>query len=111
MIRNYLKIAFRNIFRNPFYSFISITGLAAGITASALILLFVSHEYSFDKFHKNAENIYRILAQVSWGGEETQINSLSAPFGPRLKESSPEVVDYVLTKMAGKVVLESDADF
>ena len=110
MLQNYIRIAFRNIFRNSFYSLINVTGLAVGITATALILLFVSHEYSFDRFHKNEKDIYRILARITWGGEETHSNGLSPAFGPRLKENAPEIVDFVRTKTANHILVQSDAD-
>ncbi|MFC1492925.1 ABC transporter permease [candidate division KSB1 bacterium] len=64
MFKNYLKIAFRNILRYKGYSFINITGLAVGMTASILIFLYVQYELSYDKYHENADNIYRIVNQI-----------------------------------------------
>jgi putative ABC transport system permease protein len=60
MLKNYLKIAFRNLWRNKSYSLINILGLAVGITACLLIFLVVSYESSFDRFHSQYERIYRI---------------------------------------------------
>lgn len=60
MIRNYLKTAFRSIFRNKLTAFINIAGLALAIAASLLIYLFVSNEVSYDKQHANADRIYRV---------------------------------------------------
>ncbi|MCP4727759.1 MAG: FtsX-like permease family protein [bacterium] len=63
MFKNYLKIALRNILRYKGYSFINIAGLAVGMTASILIFLYVQYELSYDKYHENADNIYRIVNQ------------------------------------------------
>ena len=61
MLRNYFKIAFRNITRHKAYSIINISGMAIGLASSILILLWVQYELSYDKFHKNAGQIYRII--------------------------------------------------
>jgi ABC-type antimicrobial peptide transport system permease subunit len=61
MIRNYLKIALRNLFRNSIYSFINIGGLAVGIACSLLILLWVWDEVSYDRFHKNADQLGQLM--------------------------------------------------
>ena len=60
MIKNYLKIAFRNLLRNKLFSALNILGLVIGMVASLLILQYVRFEMSYDSFFKNAENIYRI---------------------------------------------------
>ncbi|MCJ7579394.1 MAG: ABC transporter permease, partial [Candidatus Aminicenantes bacterium] len=69
MLKNYLKVAFRNMKRHKNVSFINITGLAIGITCCILILLWVQDELSFDQFHKNADNIYRINKKYQIGTE------------------------------------------
>lgn len=65
MIKNYFKIAFRNIVRHKAYSIINIAGLAIGLACSILIFLWVQHERSYDRFHTNADKIYRITADAS----------------------------------------------
>ncbi|MHA4810766.1 ABC transporter permease [Flavitalea flava] len=65
MLKNYLKIAVRNILRHKAYSFINITGLAIGMASSILILLWVQNELSYDRFHVHADQTYRITAQAS----------------------------------------------
>lgn len=64
MLKNYLKIAARNLFRHKTYSLINILGLAAGICVSTLILMFVVHEHSYDRFHSRHQDIYRVLGEV-----------------------------------------------
>ena len=60
MFKNYFKIAFRNLIKNKMYSFVSIFGLAIGIAVCILLILYVQHELSYDRFHINADHIYRL---------------------------------------------------
>ena len=70
MLRNYLKVALRNLLRNKSYSFINISGLAISVCCCLLILLFIQSEYRFDRFHSKAENIYRLWQFEKYEGEE-----------------------------------------
>ena len=79
MLRNYFKIALRNILRHKAYSAINISGLAIGMASSILILLWVQNELSFDKFHTNADRIYRITADAS--GFKAAVNPAGMPSG------------------------------
>jgi len=65
MFKNYLKVAFRNIRRQKVYSLINILGLAIGIACFLLIVFFIQHERSYDDFHKNGKNIYRVILLIS----------------------------------------------
>lgn len=95
MLKNYLKIAIRSLFRHKTYSLINILGLAAGICVSTLILMFVVHEHSYDRFHSRHGDIQRVLAKVKMGDNEFQMNSFAASFAPTLLEGVPQVADYV----------------
>lgn len=95
MFRNYLKIAARNIWKHKDYSFINIVGLAMGMAVSMLILMFVMHEYSYDKFHKNGERIFAVLGKVKMGENDMQFNFFNAKLAPQVKELSPEILDFV----------------
>ncbi|MEQ8713771.1 MAG: ABC transporter permease [Cyclobacteriaceae bacterium] len=94
MIKNFLKIAIRNVSRHALYSTLNILGLTIGITASMLLLLYVNDELSYDQFHTNAENLYRVntLATI----QDTNVNAATtmAPLGPALYNDYPEVVDF-----------------
>jgi putative ABC transport system permease protein len=79
MLRNYLTVALRNLWRNKAFSFINIFGLSVGLAAGILLLLWVQEELSFDKFHQNAANIYRLSARINMEGEEQTIGSVPAP--------------------------------
>ncbi|HUW92322.1 MAG TPA: ABC transporter permease [Bacteroidales bacterium] len=92
-MRNYFfKIALRNILRNRLYSFINIAGLALGITAFMLIMMFVRYERSFDTFHKNSDRIYRLRYERSSSeGESVKFASCCPPAAIRIRELYPEV--------------------
>jgi len=92
MIKNYFKIAWRNIWKNKVFSTINIVGLAVGMAAFMVIMMFVSYEKSFDNFH--AKNIYR-LNEVQTFGTMTQKVALSMfPMGAALKQEFPEIKNY-----------------
>ncbi len=92
MHKYFLKIAIRNILKNKLYSFINIAGLAMGITAFLLILMFVRYEQSFDTFHKNSERIYRLRYERSSAeGESVRFASCCPPAAIRIRELYPEV--------------------
>ncbi len=104
MLQNYLKIAFRNLVRNKVYSFINIVGLAVGMAVAMLIFLFVSHEVSFDKFHVNGDRIYKVSSTVKYGEQEVNFTSMSAKLAPIIKETNPEVIDFVRITSGGSAI-------
>ena len=96
MVFNYFKIALRNIKKYATYSFINITGLAIGMACVILILLFIQDELSYDRFHENADRIYRVVDSFDVsGGIDRDFALTSAPFAPTLKQDFPEVEDAV----------------
>jgi putative ABC transport system permease protein len=94
MIKNYFKIAWRNLWKNKVFSFINVVGLAIGMAACVVIMLFVLYETSFDNFHK--KNIYRLNeVQKFEGMVASQKVALSMfPMGPTLKNDFPEVRNF-----------------
>lgn len=91
MLKNYFKIAFRNILLNKVYSFINIAGLAVGIAVSILIFLFVKNELSFDKFNVNGDRIYRVITKKERNGETIAQSAQPLPLGPELVSEFPEI--------------------
>ena len=87
MFKNYFKIALRNISRNKVYSFINIAGLSLGLACAMLIILYVKDEVSFDRFHKNGNNIYRIASIMKFGGEEKKLGITGFLQGPRFTQN------------------------
>ena len=80
-----VKMAFRKMRRQKWYSLISITGLAVGITCSFLIFLWVRHEFSYDRFHNNADNIYRVIMEDHLSDGVSVHPWLPFPLGPALQ--------------------------
>ena len=93
MIKNYFKIALRNLWRFKGYSFINIFGLAVGLTCALLILLWVQDELSFDQFHTNSDNLYRIEQDQVYDGQPYHLNVTAWPCAPEWQEEIPEVLD------------------
>jgi len=100
MLKNYLKVAARNLARYKGYAFINIMGLAVGIAASVLIFLYIADELSFDRFHDNADRIYRITADWSNKGD-SRIHQLGTPhvLAKTIREKYPQV--QALTQISG----------
>jgi putative ABC transport system permease protein len=92
MFRNYLKIALRNFKRHKGYSILNVAGLAFGMACSILILLWVRDETSYDRFHANAGDIYRVLQEVKFSDHETTWAATQGPLGPGLEKDFPEIV-------------------
>jgi putative ABC transport system permease protein len=100
MIKNYIKIALRNLTRHKGYSLINITGLAIGMACCILILLWVQDELRFDRFHKNADNICRVIQDIKFSDHSTTWAITQGPLGPSLKEDFPEIVNF--TRVTGR---------
>jgi len=90
MLKNYLKTAWRNLKRNKGYSFINIAGLAVGMAAFILIMLFVQYELSFDRHYENADRIFRIALKAEWLANPNAVALI--PLAPALMEEYPEVI-------------------
>lgn len=111
MIKNYLKIAWRNLVKNPVYSFLNIAGLAIGLSCFILIALYVSDELSFDKFYTNASRIYRINGDLKFGGSELKLPVVSDPMGAVMKADYPEVEEYCRLYADGNKQIKKGNEF
>jgi putative ABC transport system permease protein len=87
MLKNYLKITFRTLFRQKSFSFINITGLSVGIACCIFIFLYVQHETSFDSFHKDADRIFRIVATVDSPTGITKYAGAAHQLTPYIREN------------------------
>ncbi len=91
MIRNYLKITFRNISRNKLFSAINILGLSIGMACSILIILWIQDELSYDQFHQNADRIYRVVMEKDSEENKELIARTPPPVGRVLRNEFPEI--------------------
>jgi putative ABC transport system permease protein len=110
MIKNYLVIALRNILKRKLYSFINIFGLATGVAVCLVILKYVDFQLSYDKFHKNASSIHRVITTYYQNGENRGTGILTGfAIGPLLQTDIPEVKTYVRTHpMYGGAVISNN---
>jgi putative ABC transport system permease protein len=97
MIKNYIKIAWRNLIRQKLFSLINISGLAIGLAVCMLIMLYVAHEHSYDRFHKNADRIVIPNAQIKQGGNTMNMEYMSYAAGPLIQQAQPTVKAYMRT--------------
>lgn len=119
MGNNYFLIAWRNLLRNKVYSFINIAGLSIGLACCMLILLYNKDEVSYDRFHDNASNIYRITStSISTDGKVERTDGVTGMMpGPTFKQEVPEVKEFVrlqgeqLTVKVGKEVFDQQATY
>ncbi len=91
MIRNYFKIAWRNLLRNKSFSVINITGLATGMAAAMLILLWIHHEVSYDVFHEKKDRLYQVWNRYAMEGEVQNWKNTPKPMAPAILQDYPEV--------------------
>ncbi|WP_261387796.1 ABC transporter permease [Chitinophaga pinensis] len=94
MIRNYLKIALRNLLRNKTFSVINIVGLSVGTVCCLYIILYVTGQYSYDRQHPGADDVYRVNSRIISEGVLHNNATSSPPIAPALKSDFPEVVAY-----------------
>ena len=92
MFKNYLKTALRNLRKQKGYSFLNISGLALGMACSILIIFYIHHELSYDRFHAGADRIYRVTMQGMLNGEPLNVAVAPTPLAPSLMSGYPEIV-------------------
>jgi putative ABC transport system permease protein len=91
MLENYFKTALRIMLRQKAYSFINVAGLSFGIAATLLITIYVADEFSFDRFHKDRESIYRVFFTGRLQGNEISVATSAAPVAEAMQKEIPEV--------------------
>jgi len=111
MIKNYIKTAFRSLWRHKAFSFINILGLAVGISACFLIYLYVSFETSYDKFHSKANRIYRVVTDTKTPSETIKQAYTTSPIAINVKREFPEVEDAVRLGQDEFLVHKGDVKF
>ena len=110
MFLNHFKLAWRNLRKNRVYSFINIFGLTAGLSCFLLIALYIFDELTFDRFHKNATSIYRVIDnRTSASGKETKIVSSAFNISEQGKKDFPEIANAARFSMFGRVNVYNEA--
>ena len=103
MLRNYLKIAWRNIIGNPLFSAINVIGLAIGLACCIIITLFVRHELSYDKHWDNAERTYRVTRDFF--SNNLELAAVAPPIAPLLQDDFSEIEDATRILVPGQITL------
>ncbi|MFO8067489.1 MAG: ABC transporter permease, partial [Bacteroidales bacterium] len=111
MLKNYLKIALRNIKKQKLHSFINTFGLAVGLTGALLIFSYIHHELSYDKFNQDADHIYRFLTKLSRpNGQESNMAVNIPQVGPSVKDNFSQVNEMVRVKPGNTVHIEYEQE-
>jgi putative ABC transport system permease protein len=112
MLKNYLKIAWRNLVKNKTFSIINIAGLAIGLSCFLLIALYVMDELSYDKYNDKSGRIYRIHSDIKMGNSDLRLAVASDPMGAAMKNDYPQVEQYVrLYNSSGSKLLKKGNEF
>lgn len=106
MFKNYFKTAWRNLWKNKFFSSINIAGLAIGVATCLLIILYVLDELSYDKFNVNEDRIYRINNDVKFGDHHVDLAQVPAPVGPAVVRELPQVEQYTRFRWHGSLLVK-----
>jgi len=105
MFKNYFLVTLRNLFKNGFYSFINIAGLATGITCSILILLWVHDEVSYDRFLPKADRLYQVWANAKFNGEINSWTSVPLPTYEAMRTADSHIKHAAVTDWGGDHLL------
>ncbi|MEQ9591076.1 MAG: ABC transporter permease, partial [Cyclobacteriaceae bacterium] len=91
MLKNFLKIAYRNLLKKRVYTFINVLGLSVGAAASLLIFLYVRHEHSYDKFYRDTDQLYRVAMERSYPDRVALFSFIPGGYASAFKEEIPEI--------------------
>ena len=108
MFKNYLKVALRNLWKNKVFSAINMIGLSAGLAVCLLIVLYVKDESGYDQFYPQAQNIYRVDADIFFNGTQFTSAVSPAPLAPTLKKDYPQIVQYTRLRNFGDIMVKKD---
>src|SRR5918993_3122807 len=97
MLKNYFKIAWRNLFRNKGFSLTNLLGLTIGMTCTIFIFLWVKDELAYDKFHTNYDNIYQVVAHRNFNNQVFTDRNMVLPLAGALQDAAPQIKNAVVT--------------
>ncbi|MGE5458650.1 MAG: ABC transporter permease, partial [Methanococcaceae archaeon] len=105
MLKYYLVTSFRSFKRNLSFSLINISGLSIGLTLVLILLAWLQYELSFDRFHENADKIFRVVVEFERDNSSDHFSGTQAPLGDEMKKNIPEIVEYVRFGSLGRVIV------
>src|SRR5882762_9523546 len=105
MLKNYITIAWRNMRKQSFYSLINIAGLAVGVAACLVIVLFIIDELSYDSYNTKANRIYRVNEEIKFGGNHIRLCQDGAPFANAVQQDYPEIEATVRFRSRGSYLV------
>lgn len=112
MLFSYFRTAFRSLLKNKAFSFLNIFGLAIGMACCMVIFQYVTYEKSYDKFHTNYENLYRVQYNYYQNGTNIFECAAAVPaVGPAMKENFPEIEDYAIAYPASGIISYNNVPF
>jgi putative ABC transport system permease protein len=112
MIKSYFQLAMRNLWRNKVFSLINIAGLSVGLAACMLIILYLKDEQSFDRFHKNQAQIYRITSATQSTDGAIRPSGITGMMpGPEFTAAIPEIASFLRLRESGYTIRQNDAIF
>ncbi|MBK7628693.1 MAG: ABC transporter permease [Bacteroidales bacterium] len=112
MIFKNLQYTIRNFKNQKLFTFVNVAGLTIGIIAASLILIYISYELSFDRFHKNSDQIFRVYGTFNFGGKNEAWVQTPNPLGPFLQNKFPEIEKTVrITRLSKGLVSSGDISF
>lgn len=106
MIKNYLKLAWRNALRQPGYTSLNILGLTLGIASTLFILLYITEENRFDQYHEKKDRIFRVSTDITEPDDAFRWATTQTPLAPQLKADYSEVEEYVRFISNGRTQLQ-----
>ncbi|MEJ7678097.1 MAG: ABC transporter permease [Segetibacter sp.] len=108
MLKNYFKIAIRNLWKNKVYSFITISGLSLGMAGAILLLLWIQNALSIDQFHKKSDYLYKIYTKATIDGYVECLETTPAPLASVLKQDYSEIIQTTRVSGTGKLLSTSE---
>ncbi|QQL51324.1 ABC transporter permease [Mucilaginibacter ginkgonis] len=108
MLKNYIKTAWRNLWKGRVFNSMNIVGLAVAVASSTLLLLTVYFEFSYDKFHKNVDNIYQFYTTINHTGVPEKNTAMAVPFARAVKADYPGIKNITRVASGGALVTYGD---
>ena len=111
MLKSYLNIAWRLVLKHKYVHALNIIGLATGLTVALVLGAYCVSQYEYDRFHKNADSIFRLWATISFGTNSPKTGQFSSQTAEDIKANNPGVLDFVRIRKMGSAILQNERNF